>query len=267
MTPENPKKHGKKMSKIKRCIVLSDTQIPFHDERALALVERYMAAHTWDIWLQIGDLLDFDSISSFNKGKPRATEGRRIWRDIEIANEFLDRHQKIVRKRNPKAEFIILEGNHEERVERFLDENPTMEGILDIPQLLKFKERKVRWVKAWSKGEVYKIGKASFVHGLYTNQYHAKKMVDAEAGSIFYGHTHDMMCIPRTRRDKTDLQVGQSIGCLCEIEQSYMKGKPSNWQQGFLVMYVLPDGTYTYYTPRIINHKFVAPDGVLYEAD
>ena len=43
-----------------------------------------------------------------------------------------------------------------------------------------------------------------------------------------------------------------------------MKGKPSNWQQGFMVLFLLPNGNYTYYTPRIFNHQFIGPDGVLY---
>lgn len=60
--------------------------------------------------------------------------------------------------------------------------------------------------------------------------------------------------------------MGQSIGCLCEYDQAYMKGKPSNWQQGFMVLFLLPNGNYMYYTPRIFDHKFIGPDGVLYEA-
>jgi len=250
--------------RIRRWIVLSDLQVPYQDDRSLAAVEKYMAAHRWDGYIQIGDFMDFDSISSFNKQAPRRKEGKRIFRDFETANAILDRHQRIIRKRNPKAEFVLLEGNHEERVERWLDENPEFDGFFDVPRLLRLAERRIKWVRSWSRGEVFKVGKASFTHGLYTNQYHAKKMLDAEAASIFYGHTHDMMCIPRSRRDKEDLQVGQSLGCLCEMEQSYMKGKPSNWQQGFGVFHFLPDGTYTYYTPRIINHRFVGPDGVLY---
>jgi predicted phosphodiesterase len=252
--------------KIERWLICPDLQVPFEDPKALAVFEKYMAAHTWDGLLYIGDFLDFDMVSSFNKGAPRRKQGRYLSNDFAYANKILDRHQAIIRKRNPKAQFVMLEGNHEERIERYIDENPEHQGTYEVHIGLRFEERKITCVRSWSRGEVFKIGKASFTHGLYTNQYHAKKMLDAEAASIFYGHTHDMMCIPRTRRDKHDLQVGQSLGCLCDIEQSYMKGKPSNWQQGFGVFYFLPNGNYTYYTPRIINHQFIGPDGVLYSA-
>lgn len=250
---------------IKKWLIISDLQIPFEDVKALSAVEKYMAAHRWDGLLYIGDFLDFDMISSFNVGKPRLTQNRYIEGDYAHANKILDRHQAIVRKRNPKAKFVLLEGNHEERITRFIDSIPALQGTLEVENGLRLEERGIEWIQCWSKGEVYKIGHATFTHGLYTNKYHAAKMLDAEAASIFYGHTHDMMCIPRTRRDKNDLQVGQSLGCLCEIEQSYMKGKPSNWNQGFGVFFFYPDGTYTYYTPRIFSGRFIGPDGVNYE--
>lgn len=251
--------------KIDAWIILSDLQVPYEDVHSLAAVEKYMAAHKWAGYIQIGDFLDFDSISSFNQHLPRKTRNSFISNDIDRANKILDRHQAIVRRRNPEAKFVLLEGNHEERVERFLDQNPMFEGLLDVPKLLRLGERDIKWIKAWTNGETYSVGKARFTHGNYTNQYHAKKMVDAEDRSIFYGHTHDMMCIPKSKRDKTELHIGQSIGCLCEIEQSYMKGKPSNWQQGFMVLFLMPNGNYTYYTPRIFDHKFIGPDQILYE--
>ena len=251
--------------KVERWIILSDLQVPYEDVESLAAVERYMGAHRWDGYLQIGDFLDFDSISSFNMGLPRKTRGKFISNDIDRANKILDRHQKIIRAKNPDAKFVLLEGNHENRVERFLDANPVFEGLLDVPKLLRLHERGFKWVRSWTDGHFYKIGKATFIHGGSTGKYHAMKMVDDWGTSIFYGHTHDIMAMPKTRKGLDDLIVGQSIGCLC-LEQEYMRGAPTRWQQGFMVLYVLPNGNFTYYIPRLFAHKFVGPDGELYEA-
>ncbi len=209
--------------------------------------------------------MDFDMISSFNNNKPRLKQNRILDIDYTLTNKILDRHQAIIRSRNKNAKFFLLEGNHEERIERLLDVFPEFQGKLEVEKCLRLKERNIKWVRAWSKGELYRIGKATFTHGLYTNTYHAKKMVDAFGQSIFYGHTHDIMEIPRTHKGRSDLIVGQSIGCLCEYDQSYMKGKPSNWQQGFMVLHKFPNGNYTYYIVRIIDHQFIGPDGVLYK--
>lgn len=251
--------------KVARWLVIPDPQVPYHDKRSLAAVEKYMADERWDGVIYLGDLMDFDCISSFNKENLRAIETKRLQKDYDIANEILDRHQKIVRARNRRATFVLIEGNHEYRVERLIDANPALEGLFEVPIKLRLKQRGFKWVPYWSKGDTYRVGRAVFVHGQYTTKYHAAKMVDAYGSSVFYGHTHDMMCYPRVHRGKEDLQVGQSLGCLCERDQAYMKGKPSNWQQGFGVFYFLPNGLYNYYTPRIIRHAFVAPNGKVYE--
>lgn len=253
------------MENIQSWIIWSDIQVPFHDERSIKAVEKYMARHSWTGYLNIGDLLDMDSISSFNKGKPGNTEGRFVSEDFAIANDILNRHQQIVWENNPYAKFVLLEGNHEERIDRFLAENPTFKGLFSIEKNLMLKERGFEWIRAWSKGEVYQIGKARFTHGEKVGQYHAKQMVTDYGTSIFYGHTHDMMCIPIAHKGKDDILVGQSIGCLCQYDLPYMRGRASKWQQGFMVLHVMPDGNYTYYTPRIFDHKFIGPDGVLYE--
>lgn len=210
--------------------------------------------------------MDFDYISSFNKENLRAVEGKKFLEDYAGANEILSRHQQIVWENNPYAKFVLLEGNHEERVERYLNANPLLEGIIEVEIGLQLKERGFEWIRSWSKGEVYTIGKANFIHGNYTNQYHPAKMASKYGDSVFYGHTHDMMCHAVANRLHPDkVHVGQSLGCLCERDQSYMKGAPSNWQQGFGVFHFLPNGNYSYYTPRIFDHKFIGPDGVLYE--
>lgn len=249
---------------IRAWIVIPDMQVPFHDKRSLKAVEKFMSAHRWDGYLNIGDFMDFDQISSFNANKLRLLEGRNILKDYEVGNRILDRHQEIVRKNNKHAEFVLIEGNHEYRIERYLDVNPQFTGMLEVENALRLKERGFKWVRNWSKGDLYRIGKACFAHGQYTNQYHSKKMVDTYGDNIFYGHTHDVQSFSRVVRGRNKTQVGQSLGCLCNYELSYIEKNPSNWQQAFAVFYFLPNGLFSYYIPRIFNHTFVGPDGVTY---
>ncbi len=242
-------------------------QVPYHDERALAVFEKYMAAHVWHGYLNIGDFLDFDFISSFNKGKPGKTEGKRFRDDYAIANAILDRHQQLIWENNPYAKFVMLEGNHEERILRYIAEHPELEGMVDVQSGLRLAQRGFEWVPAWSKGEVYRLGKANFVHGKYTNQYHPAKMATKYGGSVFYGHTHDIMSHSvASLLSHKGMHVGQSLGCLCLIAQEYMKGAPCNWEHGFGVFYIREDGNYSYYVPRIVDYCFTAPDGVTYSA-
>ena len=223
-----------------------------------------MADHRWDEWIQLGDFMDFDCISKFNEEAFRNVEDKRLFLDYEKGNDILDRHQAIIRSKNKKAKFTLLEGNHEYRIERLIDKFPVLEGMVEVEKCLKLDKRKINYVRCYQKGDIYKIGKAYFHHGLYTNRYHASKMVENYGVNIYYGHTHDIQFFPKVVRGKNKTLEGGSLGCLCEYNQSYIKGNPTNWQQAFAVMYVLPNGFYSLFLVKIFNNSFVSPEGVFY---
>ncbi len=240
------------MNHIKRWIVLPDIHIPLEDKRSLLAVEKMMADFRFDGWLQLGDFMDFDCISSHNKNNLRAVEGKRLMLDYEHAAKFLDRHQAIIRANNKNAEFVILEGNHSFRVERYIDANPALEGMVEVPTALEFDRRRIKWVPYWSKGTTFKIGKATFIHGRYGGEHHAKKHVNKFGCNIFYGHIHDVQTYSAEMLGQENTMVGQSLGCLC-LPQKYMRGAPDKWQQAFAVFEFFPDGFFSYTVIRIFK--------------
>ena len=129
-----------------------------------------------------------------------------------------------------------------------------MEGFAEIELNLKLKER--GWKEIPLNG-VYKIGKLSLCHGLYTNQYHARKHVDIFGTSVIYGHNHDVQEHTRITYGNTEVHKGKSIGCLCDVSPSYLKNKPNKWVHAFSVVYTYDDGNFNEYTINIINGQFV----------
>lgn len=240
-----------------RVIVLPDIHAPYHDKKTLRAVENFMADYRWDEYVNLGDLMDFDSISRFNAGLLRKLETRRIAKDYEIGNEILDRHQSILRSNNPDAKFTLLEGNHEFRIEYLIDKDPNLEGIIDVSKNLNLDERGFKWVRSWSKGELHRVGKLYFHHGLYINKYHAAKMADSFGVNIVYGHTHDVQSYSRNIRGKNKVIKATSLGYLGdENKLEYMRNRPNNWCQAIGVVEVRPDGTYNLAVIEIINHTF-----------
>ncbi len=243
--------------------MLPDIHTPYEDKRSLLAVEKMMADHRFDTYLLIGDFVDLDCISSHNKNNLRAVEGKRLMLDYQHAGEVLDRHQKIIRANNKQAEFVYIEGNHEHRIERYIDANPAIEGMFEVPTALEFGRRKIKWVPFWSKGAVHTIGKATFIHGRYTNDHHAKKHIQRYGCNVFYGHLHDVQSYSAEMMGEGNTLVGQSLGCLC-LPQKYMQGAPDRWQQAFAVFEFFPDGLFTYNVVRIFKHRFIY-NGKVYE--
>lgn len=247
-------------------IVLPDLQIPYQDKKALGAVESYMRSHKFDEWIQLGDLLDLDAISRFTKDAPRKVEGKRIKKDFEDANEFLDRHQELIRLNNPKAKFTLLAGNHEVRCEKFCDRFPMLEGLVDLENGLRLKERGIKLIRCYPNGEAYRIGTAMFTHGIYTGLNSARKHVENFGRyNIFHGHDHGLSLFSKAQWGDNSTIMGQSMGCLCDMNLDYVGKNPKNWVHSFGIFFFFPDGNFTHYTPRIIRGKFYGPDGKLYK--
>ena len=234
-------------------LVIPDLHCPYEDKRSLGAVEQVMKEYRWDEIIQIGDFMDLDCISDHNKGKLKTIEGKTIQKDFDQGNAILDRWQKLA----PKTKITILEGNHDERMLRYIDANPQLAGVVEVPKLLNLAKRGINWVPSWSEGKVYRIGNAYFTHGLYTNQYHAAKMVQRFGVNIFYGHLHDTQCFPLVMRGEDKTIVGQSLGCICRYDQKYMRNAPSNWQQAFADFHFFDDnGFFQYNINRIFKSRF-----------
>jgi hypothetical protein len=242
-----------------KVIVTPDRQVPFHDEDSHQAICDYVSASEFDEWVDLGDFMDFDQISRFSAGNLRAVAGRRIMEDYEVGRRVLDENLAALRASSDKPRFTLLEGNHDVRIEKWLDFHPEMVGAVELQNGLGFDERAIDFVRCYSKGESYRIGKQWFHHGLYHGNNHARKHVSMFGSNIAYGHTHDVQSYTQARLAHDGPIVGQSLGCLCREDLSYIKGRPTNWQQAFGEWTFFPDGTFSYNVTRIINGRFVAP--------
>lgn len=241
--------------------------IPNEDKKTLAAVEQYMADEYWDYYINLGDFLDFNCISRFTENLPGRREGETVEKDYQAANAVLDRHCRAARRKNKNCKIYFIEGNHDYRPVAFVEHDPRLKGTLDVDKNLRLKERGIKWVRFHSKGELIKIGKATFIHGRYTNKYHAFKHVDSYYGwGVFYGHTHDVQEYGKVLHGYDKTVKGKSLGCLCDYSQRYLRGSPTNWQQAFSVFWFFKDGYFQDVTVPIFKHRFIGPtNGKIYD--
>ena len=70
---------------------------------------------------------------------------------------------------------------------------------------------------------------------IYTNDAHAKKMVQRFGKNLLYAHVHDQQCYSSHGHPAENVLIGASLGCLAKIPQQYLRGAPTRWVQAVTV--------------------------------
>jgi len=107
-------------------------------------IGKYIVHKKPDVIVQIGDFADLPSLSSYDKGK-KSFEGRRYKKDIKAAREAMDRlltplkeynkKQKESKHAQYKPRLVLTLGNHEERIERAVNCQAELEGVMSYDDL------------------------------------------------------------------------------------------------------------------------------------
>lgn len=124
--------------------VIPDTQVkPGVRTDHLEWAGKYIAEKRPDVVIHLGDHWDMPSLSSYDKGKASA-EGRRVQKDIDAGNRALDLLTTAMHG-GPRLDYhprlIMLRGNHENRLERYVNDNAELVGAFDDA----FNDRKLGW--------------------------------------------------------------------------------------------------------------------------
>lgn len=116
--------------------VIGDTQCKQGiDLEYLHWVGNYIAEKRPDIIVHIGDHYDMASLSTYDKGQLSA-EGRRVVEDIRAGDEGIEILEKYInRVPNYRPRKVVTLGNHEERIDRFVQYNPEFEGLIGTDKL------------------------------------------------------------------------------------------------------------------------------------
>ena len=129
-----------------RHIFIPDTQVkPGTPTEHLIAAGNYIASKRPDVIIHAGDHWDMPSLSSYEKKGSKYFEGKRIKEDIDSGNEAMHLltkpifdEMKRIRKNKKKAwqpRMVFTMGNHENRINRFIHENPQHEGMIGTQDL------------------------------------------------------------------------------------------------------------------------------------
>jgi len=242
-----------------RGIALFDIHYPYHDKASINVVCDFIEDFKPHHLVYGGDQQDMGTISFFNRNKPKLVEGKRLIKEYEqFQIEILDRIEAILPK-HCKKYFMI--GNHEYRIDRLIESSTQYEGFIEVERNLRLDDYKII-----PYNDVFSIGDMYFAHGLYWNKYYAEKTVRVYQKMIFVGHVHKPQVFTALSPISSLPKQAVGIGCLCNRNPSYLQNKPNAWVHQFLFWYMFSDGTFTFYTPIIINGRCII-NGKVYDGN
>lgn len=246
-------------------LIIADTQVkPGHSMDYLEAIGKYIAAKKPDVIIHIGDHFDFESLSSYDKGK-KSFEGRRLVADLEAGHEGMRKIMEPIwklqanqRKRKKKAydpKMVFCLGNHEYRADRFANDNPEFEGFVGSKQL---DLEQYGW-------EVFDYVKPAVVDGInyvhfLANPFTGKpyggnalNQLKAVGCSFVCGHKQLLDCAIRPTLEGK-MQIGIINGACYPFDEPY-KGHQGNYHfRGLTMLHEVKDG---FGCPTFVSLDFI----------
>lgn len=219
---------------MKKIVVISDLQVPYHDERAVRNVASFIKRFKPDQVITIGDEIDLPQISRWTEGTPgwfeqslgahRDATVEILW-DLQVTDmirsNHTDRLYNVIMKKIPA--FLALP---ELKFEKFLK----------LDELgIKFHRKPLEFAPDWIAihGDEGSVKPTPGLTALDAARKHGK--------SVVCGHTHRAGQSAFTEASGGVLGRvlrGVEVGNLMQFSKAgYMKGT-GNWQQAFAVFYV-----------------------------
>jgi predicted phosphodiesterase len=235
---------------------------PFHDEAAMDVALQVLAYEQEQNGVEqvvnLGDFLDLPSQGRFAQ---EATFANTTQYAIDMGHYFLAQQ----RANAPEAEIVLIEGNHDRRLQNFVEMNalaafglkrassPGDLPVMSLPFLLRLDELNVTYIDSYPAGKHWIADNLRAIHGnkvrsngstaaAYTN--------DMPHISTVFGHTHRLEIQSKTTWDRVGKIRSMAIspGCLCRVDGAVpsvhgaigVDGRPAveyeNWQQGVAVI-------------------------------
>ncbi len=213
-----------------KCLLIPDIHAPYQNDAALSSLISFSKWWKPDKIFIMGDLVDFYAISRFTKDPERALK---LQDEIDVAYETL----KQIRNANPNTPIVLIRGNHEYRLQKYLwSEAKELSSLRDltVENLLNLKSLNIKYE---STGRLKHRG-VIFKHGDVVRKfagYSAKGEFEKSGMSGVSGHTH--RAATYYHNNASGNYIWMECGCLCRLDAEYMEGETPNWQTGWGVGY------------------------------
>ncbi len=231
------------MNKLPLHMVIPDCQVRSDvDYSHLKWVANYAVDKRPTTIINLGDFADIPSLSKYDIGKRKA-EGKRLKSDIEATHEamgYLSNPLLKIRK-DRRPNMVLTGGNHENRIETEIENNPRLEGMFD-EKVLRYEE--FGW-KVHRFLKITKIDGIEYCH-YFVSGVMGKPVTSATAllrrrhSSAVMGHVQkiDIAVHPHTE------QIGIFAGICYQHDEDYLGPQNNSTKRGIWMFHEIHDGTF-----------------------
>lgn len=256
---------------MKLAIKGADTQIgfrrledgsldPFHDDAAMNVFIEVCKSYQPDKVQILGDFLDLASQGRFAQ---EATFAQTTQEALNTGHRFL----ATLRAACPDAEIVVIEGNHDKRMQNFIEANaiaafglkraglPESWPVMSLPYLLRLDELNIQYVDAYPAATDWDNHTTRNIHGTKANSRGSttsQYVFELPHLNTWAGHTHRVEVTYRSvmgARGEPIESYSANPGCLCRVDGAVPSVNGAigadgtaariveNWQQGFGLAY------------------------------
>ena len=204
-----------------------------------------------DVVVNIGDFADMPSLSTHDVKGSKYFEGKRYTKDVAVVKDAMQmllaplKEMQSKQKKNKekvyKPRMVMLMGNHENRIDRAINNNPTLEGLISTKDL--------GYEKDW---EVHEFLHPVFINGVGFNHYWPVGAMGRAAGTAgaIISKLH-MSCIAGHQQGKQVAYGKRADGqSICAIiagsyylhDESYMDKLSNKHWRGLVMLNEVDDG-------------------------
>jgi len=237
-------------------VILPDIHAPAHHAPLIWAIEKALARIRPRVLVLVGDLADIFALSRHPKGLRTVSNAQ--W-EIDVVRRVLDR---LIEASGAEL-VIVIQGNHEDRIYRFLQDlapqlgsliNPHTREPLSFHSLLGYKaDDNVLFVygteeRGGFEGGILLNNDLGVHHGIIIRPkagFSPLADMDRWLRSIAHGHTHRFGFVARditpSKEYPAGMLRGYELGCLANMEHSFMAYSRQmwpNWYHGFSVFTV-----------------------------
>lgn len=251
-----------------KVLVLPDCQVKHGiKQNYLGHIGNYIVDKLPDMVICLGDFADMSSLSSFDIGK-RSFEGKRYVKDVDAAIQAqhtllkplddLNLKLSMQHKALYKPKMVMLLGNHENRINRAINNDAKLEGVLSVDDL-QYKEF------GW---EVYDFLDVFVHYGVAYSHYFtsgvmgrpctsAAAQLNKKHMSCIAGHQQGLQIATGHKADGT-LLTSIIAGSCYEHNEDYMGPQGNKHWRGLLMLHDVKNGQFDHMPVSLsyLNKKY-----------